>query len=186
MKVENLLVEKRSAILEKWVDLILETYPAETAKFLKDQKNRFANPVGYTISQEVDHLFDQLIKNDFEEASRFLENVVRIRAIQNFTPTQAISFIFTLKDVVRHEIGKEIAGKGIIDELLAFESRIDKLAMMAFDIYMKCYEKIYEIRSTELRNRTYRLLKRANVLHELDEQESEVKDCSTESLNEAR
>jgi hypothetical protein len=40
-----------------------------------------------------------------------------------------------------------------MEELSALETRIDRLALLAFDCYMKCREKIYEIRLGELRRR---------------------------------
>jgi len=41
----------------------------------------------------------------------------------------------------------------ISEELLNFEQRIDKIALMAFDIYMECREKIYEIKIKEFKQR---------------------------------
>ena len=43
------------------------------------------------------------------------------------------------------------------------ESKIDTMALLAFDIYMKCREKIYEIKLDEVkgeRERLFRLLER--------------------------
>ncbi|MEW6409109.1 MAG: RsbRD N-terminal domain-containing protein [Nitrospirota bacterium] len=163
MELKNLLLEKKSSILRKWFDMIVETYPPETAIFLKNQKNRFANPVGYTISQGIEHIFEELLNEvDSDRVSPFLDNIIRIRAVQDFNPSQAIAFIFLLKKVIREEMesdpefnsGRE---KGLAEELLALESKIDDLALLSFDIYMKCREKIYELRANEVKNMTFRL-----------------------------
>lgn len=176
MNLENLLSQKRSAILQRWYDLILETYPADTANFLREQKNQFANPVGHIILQGVDGFYEELLKgDDFKSISLFLDNIIRIRAVQDFTPSQAISFIFLLKKVIREELEREVSENQLSESLLLFESRIDKLALLSFDIYTKCREKIYELKVNELKNSMSRLLQRANLIYEIQEQEQDLK-----------
>ena len=163
MTLENFLPEKKSAILEKWFDLILNTYPADTSNFLKKQKNRFANPVGHTIYEGIEKIFDSLIQGvDLENVFPFLDNIIRVRAVQDFTPSQAISFVFSLKKVIREELESDKNVTVPYNELLDLDSRIDALAMVSFDIFIKCREKLYEIRANELRNMTFRLLQKAN------------------------
>jgi len=41
------------------------------------------------------------------------------------------------------------------------------MALISFDIYMKCREKIYELKTDELRRMTYRLLQKANLVREV-------------------
>lgn len=165
MRLKNLLLEKKSTILERWFDVILETYPAETLRFLKTQKERFANPVGHTILEGIEGIFDETLNGvNPERVSPFLDNIIRIRAVQDFTPSQAISFIFLLKKVIREELKDEVLEKGIAQELLELESKIDELAFLSFDIFMRCREKIYEIKANEVRNMTFRLLQRANLI----------------------
>jgi hypothetical protein len=50
------------------------------------------------------------------------------------------------------------------EQLSAFDSTIDDLALYAFDIYMKCREKIYELKANEAKNATFRLLQRAKLM----------------------
>ncbi|MBI4686050.1 MAG: RsbRD N-terminal domain-containing protein [Nitrospirae bacterium] len=177
MSLKNLLEENKGKIIAKWFDAIIETYPSDTANFLKSQENRFANPVGATISQGINNLFDIIMNgSDNEEAYAFLDNIVRIRAIQDFTPSQAVSFMFFLKRIIREELRKAIQEKHIYEELFAFEAKIDVLASSAFDIYMKCREKLYEIKASELRRMTFRLLQRANLLSEVKGQDSDFKE----------
>lgn len=179
MNLKDLLSEKRNTIVQRWFDVVLETYPADTSSFLKKQKNRFANPVGYTIFQGIEGLFEELLKGmDFDRVSTFLDNIIRIRAIQDFTPTQAISFIFLLKRVIREELKREIQENRISEELFTLESRIDNLALLSFDIYMKCREKIYELKANEVRRRTSGLLQKANLMIP----EQDVGDDSTDNI----
>lgn len=155
--------------------MILETYPSDTSNFLKKQKNCFANPVGYNISQGINGIFDELL-NSVDSSERFfpfLNDIIKIKAVQDFSPSQAMSFIFLLKKALRETLGNKIHETNISEGLLLFESKIDDLALLSFDIYMKCREKIYEFKSNEVRNMTFSLLKRANLICEIQDQEQD-------------
>ena len=166
MDLKKHLKEKKPAILKKWFDAVADTYPENTSGFLKKQKAQFANPVGYTLAEGLDGLFDALLKGMIPETVKTcLDGIVRIRAIQDFPPSEALAFIFQLKKIVRQELGGEILLKpGMTDELAAFDSTIDDLALFAFDIYMKCREKIYELKAKEATNMTFRLLQQARII----------------------
>jgi hypothetical protein len=170
MTLEYFLSQKRAAILERWFQLILDTYPADTSRFLKEEKDRFANPVGYTISQETEVLYEELLHGmDFDKLSGSLDNIIRIRSVQDFSPSQAIAFTFFLKKAIREELESEIGEKGLFKELSRFESRIDQLACLAFDIYVKCREQFYRIKVNEAKAQSegvFRLLQRANLMIE--------------------
>lgn len=177
MNLKDVLSEKRSAILKRWFDVILETYPADTSIFLKKQKDRFANPVGATISQGIENIFDELLQGgDMEKVSPFLDNIVRIRAVQDFTPSGALTFIFNLKKVIREELESEADKTPILKDLTALESRIDDLALLSFNIYMQCREKLYDIRANEVKSSTFRLLQRANLICDIQDQEPDSED----------
>jgi RsbT co-antagonist protein rsbRD N-terminal domain len=174
----------KTSILDRWFDAALEMYPAGTSSYLKDQKDRFANPVGQTIAQGLGGLLDELLEMPgSERTSHFLENIMKVKAVQEFSPSQAISFIFLLKKVIRETIGKKVEDRPMFDEMLAFESRIDSLALLAFDIYMRCREKIFEIRANEVRNRTFRLLEQARLICGVEDDELGPVDKNMDNKN---
>jgi hypothetical protein len=176
MRLNSLLADKKDSILEKWFNVIIESYPPDTSSFLKNQSSRFANPAGSAISQGIEDIFDELLRGlNQENTLQFLDNIVRIRAVQDFTPSQALSFIFPLKRIIREELTAEIAGNQLLDEILALEYKIDGLALAAFDIYMKCREKIYEIKANEVKSMTFRLLQMANLINDSDGLKPELK-----------
>lgn len=176
MGLKNILAEKKNNILSSWFDSILDTYPADTAKFFKSQKDRFANPVGQTIHEGIEGIYQELIEEGgIEKVSGFLDAIIRVRAIQDFSPSRAVSFIFFLKTVIRKEIKDVPVDARLADELSALESQIDSLALIAFDIFMQCREKLYDIKANEMRNMTYRLLKNANMVTETEGAEQEGK-----------
>jgi len=167
MDLNKVLKEKKSAFLKRWFNLIVETYPDEATRFLKYQKDRFANPVGHDLSQALDRLYEEVVSGvDPQRAAPALDQIIRIRAIQNFSPSQAVAFVFFLKTVIREALEEDIKQSGLKEELLVIETRIDQLALLAFDQYMACREKLYDLKTNELHRQTYRLLQRAKIIGE--------------------
>lgn len=161
----------------KWLKLILESYPADTQRFLKKQKDPFANPVRHTISREIENLYKELLQQfDRQRVSSFLDRIIRMRAVQDFSPSQALAFFFQLKKVIREELEEEIRENQLYDELRGFESKIDDMALIAFDIYMGCREKIYELSAKEARNQVYRVLQKKGLMSEIPEWEPPLKE----------
>jgi len=156
VKLKTLLQKKKGDILKRWISLILETYPLDVSHFLKLEKDRFANPVGYAISTGSETLLNELILGEnTDKIISALDSIIRIRTVQDFAPSQAIAFIFLLKKAVREELKLQNEGfraedeREILDELLLFETRIDGLATLAFDVYVKCRDHIHRIKVGE-------------------------------------
>jgi len=178
MGFDKRLLKEKGAILRKWFDHVLGTYPPETARFMKREPNQFANPVGHTIHHGLEGVVEEFLQGmDIEKLSSSLDEVVRIRAVQSFSPSQAIAFIFHLKKIVRETLQDEIRGSQVSpSELEVFDSRVDEIALLAFNLYVGCRETLYENRVNEVKNRTFRLLQRANLVAEIPDLESDAKD----------
>lgn len=174
MTLEKFLSEKRADILKKWFDLVLETYPADTSTFLRNQKNPFTNPVGHTIHQGIEKILDELISPSSGGLSEFLDNIIKVRAVQDFSPSQAISFVFSLKKVVHEELKQSFQGNIPYEDVRVLEARIDALALSSFDLFMKCREKLYDIKANELRNMTFRLLQQVNDVGEGEDRKNDL------------
>jgi hypothetical protein len=161
--LQDLLVEHREQVLQKWFEHVLDSYPSDSKKFFKSQKNRFANPVGAALSEGLDGLYDKLVAKEEPTADQlieFLDRIVRVRAVQEFGPSQSLAFVPALKYAVRSSLEKEIKGHSLWEELLTFEARIDKLMLLSFDLYMQCRETIFQIRRSEIKDSTERLWQR--------------------------
>jgi hypothetical protein len=164
MKLTDLLIQKKSRIVDGWLRVIYESYAAQAAIFLKKEKDRFDNPVGASISQGIKGLYEALLKEmDTDRVLAFLDEIIKIRAIQDFSPSQALAFIFLLKNVIREELAKELRAEDLSGELLELESRIDGLALLGFDVYTKRREKLCEVRVNEIKNRVSGLLRRTGL-----------------------
>ena len=164
MQLATLLSQKKAAILGRWLAMIFESYPPETAIFLRKEKNRFDNPAGYRISEGLEGLYGALLQEmERDQVLTCLDEIIRIRALQNFTPSQALAFIFLLKIVIREELAEEIRKENLAAELLDLESRIDGLALLGFDVYTKRREKIYEIKADEAKRRVSGLMRKTGL-----------------------
>lgn len=154
MRLESLLVRNKRAIIDDWFNLLVETYPADSAQFLKREGDPFANPIGSSARSGLGAVFDELLGGmDPQPLTDFLDPIIRIRAVQNFSPSQATGFIFLLKKALRKNLSKDISTQDLFDEMPEFESKIDELALLAFDIYMECREKLYQLKEKEVKNR---------------------------------
>ena len=166
----NLIDQKKASIVKKWFDLTAQTYAPDTAEFLKNKSDPFANPVGGSTLNGLKFLLDELIHDmDPQTINSYLDPIIRIRAVQNFTPAQATAFILSLKQVLRETLTKELRDHHYVSELLEFESKIDQLLLIAFDIFIQCREKIYQIKANETRNRTFSAFERAGLISDATE-----------------
>jgi hypothetical protein len=162
MSSAHALAGKKKDILKHWFQATVDSYPADTAKFLKNQQDPFANPVGKTTYQSLEALLDALIAGAGREAMmEALDPVIRIRAVQSFTPSKATAFVFSLKQILHDCLSGET-------DRAALDRRIDEMAMAAFDLFMACREKIYELKATESRNQFFGSLKRAGLIAETE------------------
>lgn len=147
MALENLLLQNKTTILKRWFDLILETYSADAVTLMRKERDQFRNPVGATFSREMEILFRQLCEGGQNgECQTSLDAILKIRSVQDFSPSKAVGFIFQLKKAIEETLKREICREQNIEPWRAFQSRIDALALQAFDVYMECREKICEIR----------------------------------------
>ena len=146
------LTAKQQAIVARWRDAIIRTYPEDTAKFLKTKQDRFSNPVGHSIATESEAIFQKLLAGgEIADCAQSIDNIVRIRAVQDLTAAQATSFIYLLKDVIVEVLREQLQQPEVSRELHAFNRKIDQLALLTFDTYMHCRDQVHQIRAGEKR-----------------------------------
>ena len=181
MRLHDLLAERKDAILERWFDLIVKTYPGLSSIFLR-KKHRWGNPVGTNIEGAIAGLFDQLLKDEADEGlAPLLDEVVRIRAVQQYSPSEAVAILLFVKHVVREQCAEEIASGGVpAGELLQFESRVDSMMLVAFDIYTKCRNQLYEIRLNDFKIHFTGLLRQKGIIVEYPKFDESADESSSE------
>ncbi len=162
--LKDLLLERKRSIVDAWFGAIIDTYPPDSRSFFKSVGDHFANPVGTSIKEEIQNIFLGIVSaDDLEELRKPLDNVIRIRAVQGFMPSAALAFILDLKRVIRTGLDDVDVKDVPLAELTEIESRIDRVALMGFDVFMKRRELLYEIKATELRKRSQLLLDMVNA-----------------------
>jgi hypothetical protein len=162
MKLRDILVKERSNILNGWYSLILKTYPPDSRVFLEKKNDPFANPIGHNISVSIEGVLEELLNNMVQERIIvLLSDIIRIRAVQDSSPSEAISLIFLLKQTLRDATKGYVKGDQLFKELLAFEDEIDRLTLLSFDIFMKCREDVFNLKVNEIKRSTFMLAKRA-------------------------
>jgi hypothetical protein len=155
--LKELLNQKKSTIVHNWIELIFNSYPAEAVNFLQSKKNQFSNPIGYTITANAEKILNELINDcDLEKIKLSLDEIIKIRAVQSFSPSQAVYFLLDLKKAIRDELKTELAEKTISDELLKIEFLIDQIVLIGFDLYMESREKVFNIRVNEIKSKSFK------------------------------
>ena len=165
MGLADALAHKQQAIFKKWFDRVSETYPPDTSLFLKSRQDPFANPVGSSLRTGLLVLVQELCGSmDRDTIRTHLDPIIRIRAVQQFTPTEAAGFILYLKPIIREALKSELVDAASYRELLVLEDRVDTLQAAAFEIFMQCREKIYDLKANVERSTVYRAFRRAGLV----------------------
>lgn len=167
----------REKIVAKWVEFTLSTYGSSA--FFSREKDKFANPVGGVLKESLDELFVLLSKGaEQQKCIPPLENIMAIRAVQEFSPSQAVAPLNGVKHITREVLAKDKERCHLIGELYDFEFAVDLALLAAFDIYMQYRERLYQVRINEIRSGNSRLTDStcpSKLLNEQDENFLKVK-----------
>ena len=183
MTLAELLQKNQDAIIGRWFEFALATYGGAAPAAFKRQKDPFANPVGHSLRVGTRNIFAALLSGmdggkgdsgemDLEKIRQDLHDIVKIRAVQEFPASEAVGFVFQLKEAVRVELaGTKLAGAKQAEaandprfrrELAKLESQIDQVALAAFDIFVQCREQVYDLRVNEVKRRVSWVMDKMN------------------------
>jgi len=164
------LADHRDRFVGAWLDAMMASYPAEARGFFEKSTDPFRNPVGATIAEAIGALADGLLSGaDAASLRGPLDDIVRIRAVQELKPALALRFIFELKQVVRSTLTEAGCPEKLAHDSLDLESWVDSLALLGFELHVAARERIWEIRNRDVTARTYSLLKRAGAVEDDDD-----------------
>ena len=147
-----------SEILEKWIEKVAESHPQSAAALRAPQPDPFRNPIGYTIRNGLAQLWEQLQGDmDPDAIDSALDNILRIRAVQDMPGSEAASFVIPLRAIL-----SQASGTFDLDLL---DNRIDRLAQAAWGKYKQCRDQIGAARLHETARlaRTHRLIRKAGA-----------------------
>jgi len=149
MNFQEALAEKKTHIVQQWIEAVMSTYSADGASFFLKQKDRFANPLGFAAKTGLTAVYEQLAgERPCHSIPPELRQFVKLRSVQNFSPSAALGFVYLLKAIVVENLGaKNVAGMG--GEWIAFEAKIDALALSLFDLYTEDRELLSRVKIDE-------------------------------------
>lgn len=131
------------AIADAWFLKAIEIYPEAARGGMMQAGDRFLNPVASTLRESLAILVNELAGGMIDEqVTSAVDAIVRVRAVQDCTPEQALAFTGQLLDVIRDRQGEELFPQ--------LEQRIDLLALSADRQYALCVNDIARVRSREL------------------------------------
>ncbi|MDL2307415.1 RsbRD N-terminal domain-containing protein [Desulfovibrio sp. OttesenSCG-928-C06] len=190
MSLRQHLSEKKQLIIERWIAAVHGTYPFGTIGFLRTQQNPFVNPVGERTRLAAEAVVEVLLagkslsEEEQGELTAVLDEFMRVRAIQDFSAEAAVGVFFALKQIVREALedcpgwpgaanksaskaagnagaGEATVGKDFVGGLLAIESDVDALAMLAFGSYARHRDTLADLRVKEFKRRHSQIIRRA-------------------------
>ena len=163
MTLRQRLLEEREAIGQAWLASALATYPGNSAAVFAREKDPFANPVGHSLRVGMQAILDALLQGkNVSDVREQLQDIMKIRAVQQFTPSQAVEFVFRLKGVLRARLGEMAADPECVSELTELDTEIDRIALESFDIFVGCRERVYELRINEVKRQVSWVADRVN------------------------
>jgi hypothetical protein len=166
MSIEHHLLKHKEEISRKWFDLLTSIYAPEGVRLFKKESDEFANPVGHTFRTAIVEILDEFLgENRAETLAPLLDKVIRVRAVQTFSPSAALAFVFGLKAIVEEVLEEELAeGEASTGDLREFDRKVEGLGLLSFDVYTGCREKLFDIKIAEIKRNTRRLLERAQLI----------------------
>ena len=163
MTVGELLKARKEAVFQRWLADALASYPEDAADVFRRKKDPFENPVGTSVRAATGAILGALLgETDPETVDRHLEQVVKIRAVQQLTASEALGFIFRLKEAIRAELGERAAGAELASQWVELDRQIDRIGLAAFDIYVRCRERLSDLRVNEVKRRVSWILEKFN------------------------
>lgn len=154
MRLAQLLRSKEAAIVGRWLEEVLATYPERAAEAFGRQTDPFANPVGHSLRVGTQAIFDAVVDGaDDAEARSALTDIIRIRAVQELPAARAAGFVFGLRRAIRAELPEAVSDPQWSAEWAQLDNHIDRVALAAFDIYVDCRERVFQLRVDEVKRR---------------------------------
>ena len=163
MTFGDLLEERKDTIVERWVDEVLAAYPSDAAALFRAQQDPFANPLGHSVREGTSGVFQAILGGmDPDELRSHLDQIIRIRAVQEMTPGQALSFVFSLRSIVRDVIPEAEETNGLRQGLEELDGKIDHVALAAFELYAAMREELAQLRVKEVKRQVAWVLDKIN------------------------
>jgi hypothetical protein len=152
----------RDRFFEEWLACTIGTYPEQTRRLLREGRDSFRNPVGHTLDASLRGLTEELFGGfDRARVTAWLDAVVHLRAVQDFSPADAVGFVALARHAANRVSGHGSPGlgPGALDVLGA---RTDEMVVIAADLLSRCREEMRAIGARAAHRRLF-VLERAHA-----------------------
>lgn len=114
MSTEDIISARRDAAIQKWTEAVFAMYPFETTGFIRTQRDQFANPVGHATRAAGEQIYDAVTGRDvdMEKVHASVAALIRIRAVQDLKPEQAVGVLYLYKSVLRELLLADMLAAG--------------------------------------------------------------------------
>jgi len=172
MDLRDFFAEKKTKWVKLWLDALIRQYPFEATPFFKNTSDPFANPIGSVVKDGLNALYPLLTADapDPEKLKEALDPIIRIQAVQDFPASVALCFLPEFRQIVKTGLKRRQGETREMAEMLdKVFSNVDTAMLIAFDLYIACTKKLYELRATQFRNSVRQLLIKKDLIKELPE-----------------
>jgi len=159
---------EQEQILAKWNAAVFATYPLDTTGFARTREDRFRNPGGYAVRLALEETY-KAVSGQLSSEKLLRDSLamfVKLRAVQNFTPVQAMGVMYLLKPLLRERILPACLQHGLLDAYLEAESRLDTAALLACDMYVASKIQVFEERIGEVKRQHAQIVRWAQKKEE--------------------
>jgi len=163
VSARDLLRRHREAVRDRWLELIRSTYPEDTARFLRTERDPFANPVGAALERGTAGVLEAIVAGEPEALEGSLDALLRIRSVQDLSPAEAVRAVALLETAAWDVFGEELERLGVA-AARDLHRVLDGVLLVAFEVYARCRERLHEVRLREaLRRRAVELRRAARA-----------------------
>ena len=132
----------RAAILEQWLAAAVGVYGDKVAPLVLTERDPFRNPVGHALRRHLGLLLSELLGDmDAAAIDASMEQIIAVRAVQELSVEQAVGFVHPLRGILHRELPTSDAA--------GLDERIDRLVLAAFAQFLRCRERLAELRLNE-------------------------------------
>lgn len=151
-KIYKVIQDKQQSILSRWIPAALGNVNQNEQFKVHREQDRFSDPLGYAIASNTQAILQWLCSDDPDmNLSKPLEDICRIKAVQDSRPSESLRFIFNLKTVIRESLAEECDVSQYAEDLYRIDQRIDEMALLAFDLFSACRNQIYKLQAEEIK-----------------------------------
>jgi hypothetical protein len=165
---KHMLIKDRDTILTEWISLSWDKCFSRGNTGSSCGSMPGCNteiPLKHTFRTGLERIFDELIEGKLPDKKHvILNDVIKILAIQDSSPSEALSFYTTLTAMIRFRFKAQLKDEEINYQFNELIENIYKALCISFDIYMEIRERLFNIKIKEITAANNRLFKMAKLI----------------------